>query len=259
MLGKLIKHEFRGTYKRFVQLFLVLIAIAAATRIFVSISQENVILNLITVVLSFLYGVGFVVLFIGCAGYNADRFYKNLTQDQGYLSMTLPVTVSQHIVSKTVVAVVWTILTYICCGILSAIVFWGRGFEKIPADIVEIVREINQYGLWGTAIEGVFAFLLSMMFIIFMSYSCIAEGQLLGKHRKGAALIALVVNVVIFLWAVIGEGWCIDKFVGDQINTFSELHIFQMFLHMMIVGMIVFSVIYFIITKYVFEKKFNIE
>lgn len=35
-----------------------------------------------------------------------QRFYKNLLGSEGYLMFTLPVTVSQHLFSKTIIAVV---------------------------------------------------------------------------------------------------------------------------------------------------------
>ena len=40
----------------------------------------------------------------------AIRFYKNLFSDEGYLTLTLPVTRGQHLFSKTIVGTAWCLL-----------------------------------------------------------------------------------------------------------------------------------------------------
>ena len=41
-----------------------------------------------------------------------QRFYKNLLSGEGYLMHTLPVRPWQHIASKLIAAVVWTVLSF---------------------------------------------------------------------------------------------------------------------------------------------------
>ena len=40
------------------------------------------------------------------------RFYKNLFTDEGYLTLTLPVTPSQHLLAKTISGTFWVVLSY---------------------------------------------------------------------------------------------------------------------------------------------------
>lgn len=259
MLRKLIKHELKGTYRRFAQMFIGLIGIAVATKIFTSINSGNVILEFITSILACAYILCFFVAFVCCVAYNVDRFYKNLTKDQGYLSLTLPVTVSQHIISKSIVAVVWTILTNVCVVLIAGIGFWGDGFEKVPGYIAETISDISKHGIWGLTMEAVIVFILSMLFYTLLFYESIALGQLVKNHRTLGSVLAFCANIVVLMSALMGVANIIDFVLGNRLEKLTEIQTSAILLHIFLFGMLIFSVIYFIITKYIFERKFDIE
>ena len=55
-----------------------------------------------------------------------QRFYKNLLGSEGYLMFTLPVTVTQHLLSKTIIAVVMIALERSSSAFLSIGIFADR-------------------------------------------------------------------------------------------------------------------------------------
>jgi hypothetical protein len=57
----------------------------------------------------------------------ARHFYTNIYSDEGYLTMTLPATVTQHIISKTVSGFIWLMINALVMLIgVALIVFLGR-------------------------------------------------------------------------------------------------------------------------------------
>ena len=122
MLRKLLKHEFRATGR----IMLPVIGILLATSVAANLSMRYLLDNdawflsmlgiLLLTAFGFAIGGVFIVSFI----LMIQRFYKNLLQDEGYVMLTLPVSIHQHIWSKLIVSSVWFIVTALavilaCC------------------------------------------------------------------------------------------------------------------------------------------------
>ncbi len=120
MLGKLIKYEFRATGRIMLPLLCVLLLLS----VFAGLSIQGLqrlesmgflgvfyTLTLIAFFLS-LFAVSVVALVL-----MIQRFYRSLLRDEGYLSMTLPVSVDEHILSRLLVSFVWFALV----GLLSVL------------------------------------------------------------------------------------------------------------------------------------------
>ena len=116
MFGKLLKYEFKATYKWYLILFAVLAAlsilmgITAASTTTPSQLQSNY--DSSTSVYWALYG--FLMLLLVSAGsgvYLSNiiitivRFYKNIFGREGYLTWTLPVTTHQVLLAKLLTAI----------------------------------------------------------------------------------------------------------------------------------------------------------
>ncbi len=114
-----------------------------------------------------------------------QRFYKSLLGDEGYLMFTLPVTVSQHIWSKLIVAHVMSFLSviaaYLSIGITGA---GARVFSWIfdgLSDLFYFMADDPQIVL--VVIEViVLMIVLSAAGLLFV-YLCISLGHLAKKHR----------------------------------------------------------------------------
>ncbi len=71
---------------------------------------------------SMLYMGVMMAAFVVTAVILIQRFYKNLLGSEGYLMFTLPVTVTQHLLSKTIIAVVMIGLSGLS-ALISIIIF----------------------------------------------------------------------------------------------------------------------------------------
>ena len=102
MLRKLLKHEFRATARIMLPLFglLVLASVGANLSIRGMLDSDSTFLSTLGTILIMLFTVAIVAVGIMAFILMINRFYKNLLQDEGYVMMTLPVSIHQQIWSK---------------------------------------------------------------------------------------------------------------------------------------------------------------
>lgn len=120
------------------------------------------------------FGVTIVILI--------QRFYKNLLGDEGYLMFTLPVTVSQHIASKALVALVMCILSGITT--LLSVFILNPHIEDF-----NIVFFLDDGTNFLHVLEFFFLCMLCIICAILFAYFCISLGHLAKKHRIAMAIV----------------------------------------------------------------------
>ncbi|MCR5576535.1 MAG: hypothetical protein K6F56_05955 [Oscillospiraceae bacterium] len=110
MLGKLLKHEFYATGRIMLPLLaaeLVLSVFAGFSVRGLSNAQNMGLLSVMYVTTLTVFFLGLFAVWIVALVLMIQRFYRNLLRDEGYLSMTLPVSVDEHILTKLIVPFVW--------------------------------------------------------------------------------------------------------------------------------------------------------
>ncbi len=196
MLGKLIKHEFKDTYKTFLLLYVAILFLSVVNLGFNELGDGTNGLMMIVEVL-------FMIAFVLCAFFLSTislvliviRFYKNLLGDEGYLMHTLPVKKSSLIISKWIVAAVWTVCSIVMV-ILSIFILvgrevpWGKMFDFIG-------KVYNGYdGMMTLTIVGFLCIMISVMSQLMLIYASMAVGQIWQKHRVlGAFLSFFAINM----------------------------------------------------------------
>ena len=116
MLSKLLRHEFRATGRIMLPVYALLLVSCGGCTLFGRLLgryPESTVLSVVQTVFATLFGVttfGMLLLTLVLMVY---RFYKNLMTDEGYLMFTLPVSRSQLIWSKLLVALV--VLCLVSC------------------------------------------------------------------------------------------------------------------------------------------------
>ena len=118
MLGKLLKHEFRATGRIMLPLIAaeLLISVLAGLSVRGLARMEDMsFLHTMYVMTLFVFGLGLFAVAVVAFVLMIQRFYRSLLQDEGYLSMTLPVSVDAHIWAKLITSFVW----FVAVGLLS--------------------------------------------------------------------------------------------------------------------------------------------
>lgn len=201
MLGKLLKHEWKATARRYGLFYLILASITLFTAVIHAIPVDNFFFSmgegaLIVIYILSLFGVIFC-----STGMAIVRFYKNMVSDEGYLTFTLPAKVEQLVFVKFLVAFVWQVVTVVLC-ILSLIGVFAVGHISFAEFFDGISYITDQFG--GMIPVFIVLILISMMYQLMIYYLSIAIGQRFGTYKILASIIAycalsFVIELVLIL------------------------------------------------------------
>ena len=102
MVKKLIKHEFIAYSRSLLPIELALIGIAIVLRFIQFFENQTTGYSILFGSAIFAFCAAIVVCLVMTFIVAIQRYYKNLFKSEGYLTLTLPVTHSQHIFTKKI-------------------------------------------------------------------------------------------------------------------------------------------------------------
>lgn len=288
MLGKLLKYEWKSTWRVGCLMLLGLVLVtffgwlSFQAPLWQSVSNNSYsgisVWDLLSFGTLFMYIIMLVGLNYGIIIYMGVHFYKTMYTDEGYLTHTLPVTKHQILVSKILNSGIWVLLVilgiYLSVTVLVASMIgafipegytWGEVWNMIlpewDAMWDKLFRET-----FGMSVGGYFGLVLVMSVItpftsIIILFGAISIGQLFTKHRVLMAIVSyigiLIINSLIGSAAqsMISVRQMMVKttenaLVGHYLN-FSML--FTMALS------VIMAVLLYIVSYYVTSKKLNME
>ncbi len=264
MLTKLMKHEFRATSRIMLPLFLIVLVTSLGAHFSINqiISSGHPILYalgalLLTVLALTICGVCIVSFIL-----MIQRFYRNLLRDEGYVMMTLPVSVHQHIGSKLLVSMIWYAATIaIICLALFILSFRIEFLTIFVKNIDDIIQSIH----WETEyIHFIFFFIeILILFVVTCAgqclqiYASLAISHSFPKHKLlyffliffGIEFASQFLGTILMLFVPFMS-------ILPNISTYTGSHI-------MFIGMIVFSglyaMIFYCLTVYFLSNRLNLE
>lgn len=207
----MLKKLFRQEWKSFSLAPMVTMIILAAITLILTGSfmtpfwkQNNIFLELFASLTVLAYAFSLAALSFCVTLCTAVRFYKNLFTDEGYLMFTLPVKTSDLLLSKTLVSVLWKLISFFFT-LLSILLVATVGISRL--DDKGIIRFFQEFfNLFRQALSKLqdslmipvplFFFWLillsagSLFFSTLFIYTCICLGQLWNSHKIGGAIAA---------------------------------------------------------------------
>lgn len=224
MLSKLLRHEFRATGRIMLPVYALLLVSCGGCTLFGSLLgryPESTVLSVVQTVFATLFGVttfGMLLLTLVLMVY---RFYKNLMTDEGYLMFTLPVSRSQLIWSKLLVALVWSVLSTVLAALAWMAEISVVGRENVFSLIAQGLRSLRQHlsgNLTGCAAALVVLCLVSCLVSFLKFYAAISLGHSFSNHK-----VLLSVVFYIGFGIVTQTIGSIFASVGIQININPDL------------------------------------
>lgn len=271
MLRKLMKHEFRATGRIMLPLYLVLLATAIGANFSTRglLATRYRILDVLGTLLVIAFAIAIVGVCVMSMVVMVQRFYKNLLQDEGYVMMTLPVSIHQQVWSKLIVSAVWFAITVLAVILAACIMAFNVDvikyfFQGLGELFAELRRIEAYYAINGTAIAAEFAVLcfLGCCAVCLQFYAALAVGHSFANHKLAWSVLwfFLFQFVVQFL-----GGMGITVF--DTLNLFDFLpswHIGGMAaIHLgmliLIIGVVIYGAIFYFITTYFLKRRLNLE
>ncbi len=269
MVKKLFKHEFAAYFQIMLPMHLILVALAFFGRMIQIVETDSILYRIGMGSSVAIFILGIIALFLITQIFAIVRFYKNLFTGEGYLTLTLPVTATQHIWTKVSTVVLMQALNILIVGLSVLLFTAGETFVEIVNEIQEAVSVLYEEAgnhLIGYAVEITVMLILSGFSTNLLYYSCIALGQTFRKNRVLAAvgmyfaycvimrLFETILNVVLF--ASIGSEWIENVVNYLTEHAFASLHTIYGFA---IFVSIVMCIVFFMIPRHVMTKKLNLE
>lgn len=268
MVKKLIKHEFAYYIRFYILMLPILLSIGLFTR-FLRIFKSDHVSYIIVFVSSMgmLYFASFACIILTFI-LVIIRYYKNMFSSEGYLTLTLPVTYHQHLFVKILVSMCCYIVTFITICITWLIV--GTGFPNVLNEIKDmftlLFSEINSVHLVFYIIEILILLLISLVYSILLSYTCITIGQTAKKNRIllavgayfGYHMITQVLSTIIMVaLTVLGLANALN-FIGRFIVNYPYLAVHIGFFIAIIIYVGIGVLFYYLIMK-ILNNKLNLE
>lgn len=262
MLGKLIKYEFKATMRSFLAIYasLILTGVLIGIFMFANVEVGMSLGMLIMVALMITLGVLTITVII-------KRFSKNLLGDEGYLMMTLPVSAKKIVASKIITSVVYLILSTIVVFLVFVVIMLPSGMATME-EFIQSMGNVWNYMVMNllSARDIILNIIITLIIgivdyisFILVIYTSLSIGQLkpFNKHRTPVAIISFfIINMIV---SVISDGL---SNLLESMNILTAPQSMSMLSASSIYTLVfygVVSVVLFMITSYILEKKLNLE
>lgn len=220
MLKKLLKHEWRRSWKMPVLLMGILLigTLALGFSFALPIWDDDWIGFGFSIVGTFLAYYALVIgVPLGINIYLIVRYYKSMFTDEGYLTHTLPATSHQLLISKSLVMGGWNLLSSVAIGIsiflIMSMLYIFQIQRQVPlTEIMEefgyLLRELAEEGnfndLGSFVICAVLMGLAGIFFNVMKLIGSISVGQMLRRHRILGAIgayfgISIIMQIIEFV------------------------------------------------------------
>ncbi|MBQ8597344.1 MAG: hypothetical protein IJ409_06110 [Lachnospiraceae bacterium] len=274
MLGKLLKHEWRATWK--VPTFLVglnlFCALAAGASFALPIwDSEWVGLPISAVMVLMLFYFAMIGSTLGITIYMAVRYYKNMFTDEGYLTHTLPATPRQLLLTKVINMSAWSLISVVSVlvGIFGFIVLMLLFLAPDGISLGEAIAEIWVV-LDDPMMEGWQLFMVIMILFFFVSafsgtmmiIGSVNIGQMVRKHRILGAVgayfaiytVIQTISMIIMFPMMFGMAFSMENM--DEVSVFA---IYNPIYGVMMVVFLITTVVLYFVSEYLLRRKLELE
>lgn len=263
MLGKLLKYEISAMGRQLLPLFGSWLAISVLMVI-----MFNTIAGIWPIFTGLMYGlliVAYIVIGVMALIIIIQRFYKNFMKREGYLTMTLPVSINKHIWSKGISGTFWSVIGSVCGCLSILIIIMGAStetaayfFDRAGKYINLLVNYVGIGNLILVLLEAIVLVIVATGQTVMTIYVSIAVGHLWQSHRVvGAILAYLGINTLLLILTINAPGPNLTFVMGYEIiDSVRQLQF--ILLYGIIYSVVVYAIFHFV-SQLVLKKKLNLE
>lgn len=281
MLRRSIKHEFRATARVMLPVYLAILSLSVVAhftmKVFGHDNHYGTFLRIISGVTTGLFFAGLAAAGIGVIALTVLRFYRSFLSDEGYLTMTLPVSTHKLISAKLLASVVWYALTTVVTGAALLIALldsgdWGgffRGTANFLKDVWKVLPTLESGMVVGLIVCGIELFLcliLGAALTSLLIYAAMAIGHSLNRHKK---LMSVVLGFVFYHVTQIAAVFSAISIIGEMFVKYEHAYALNqlepnMTPYVLIIGvalllLLAACAIYYFLTHWFLTKKLNLE
>lgn len=211
MLSKLIRYNLKDAVRSMLPISLGMLALSVFSSLLTTLALNRLSssslpgMTILSGLIDVLTVVCFIAVMVICLASSIGRFYRMLGR-QGYLELSLPVTLHQHIAAKLISAVITTVLTiaflFLCCIILMMPMQSANWLNVMFGQFMDYLH--NAPVLFNLLL--ILFMLASIAMFYLHTYLSCAIGGFFPQRRKLMSIVAFfllqVVSQVIMIWVV---------------------------------------------------------
>jgi hypothetical protein len=277
MLRKLLKHEFRASGRIMLPMYLIVLLSAAGSNLSIRLASSDsgsIPVSLFSAFVLLLFAAALIGICIMAVVLMVQRFYKNLLCDEGYIMLTLPVSVHQHIFSKLIASTVWFAATALVVLLGILLVSFDVPFVAALAKGLRfLARQLEYLKLLQTAdlilltAEGVVIALLSGAVICLHFYAALAIGHSFSEKKVLLSIIfyfvlQMVMQTLLSLCALGPIALMLTK-LTEGIHFDLSARAWMDYVHA-IAGLtalitVIQGAVYYLLTAFMLKRRLNLE
>ena len=277
MLGKLIKHELRGsgrTMLPFILVSLFLSVMAGLSMRAMEHQQDYSWFSILFGIVIFLFVAGLMAVCIMSVVVVINRFRQNLLGDEGYLMFTLPVSVDQHIWEKLIVSAIWFLATALTCmlAVMLMLLCNINTFEidwsevgYVMGELGRMMREFGILHLVGYCLELLAIFFVGSCVSCLTFYCAMAIGYSFSNRKVLLSILAffgidilfsiLQSSLIMLLNAIPGVERFLENLDLSRVNAAGSMHIVLL---CWVLYLAIHAAVLYIPTRLLLKKKLNL-
>lgn len=277
MLGKLIKHELRGsgrTMLPFILVSLFLSVMAGLSMRAMEHQQDYSWFSILFGIVIFLFVAGLMAVCIMSVVVVINRFRQNLLGDEGYLMFTLPVSVDAHIWAKLIVSAIWFLATALTCmlAVMLMLLCNINNFEidwsevgYVMGELGRMMREFGILHIVGYCLELLAMFFVGACVSCLTFYCAMAIGYSFSNRKVLLSILAffgidilfsiLQSSLIMLLNAIPGVERFLENLDLSRVNAAGSVHIVLL---CWVLYLAIHAAVLYIPTRLLLKKKLNL-
>ena len=269
-----MKHEFRATGRIMLPMFLLVLVTSVGANISTRtlLETDHPFLNIVGVVLLGSFTIAIASTCIMTVVLAVNRFYKNILRDEGYVMMTLPVSVHKHVWSKLLVSLLWYAASFFVVALAFFILMFDIEFAKeFTGAFKGLLQYLKELFPDGNHIHAIIASLEFFVFIILAIaanclefYAAMSIGQSFANRK--ILMSVLVYFGINFIMQILGGvfGIIVDKSgLSFSVTNYLDTLSVPVTIHVVMAGLLLFSLVlgfvFYLISTYFLKNKLNLE
>lgn len=265
MLGKLMKYEWKATWKLLLPANLVLVVMTLIawwmTNMVEYSRAEFQMIDFMEVMVILTYVISMFAVYIGTAIFLIYRFYTSTYGDQGYLLHTLPVDTHHIILAKVFVSASWLLSNSVM--MIGSILFLFTAREDAFFTMMEGVMDVVEY-MSGeeitmfTMVMTLVAYVFSLFARVLKVSACISLGQLSSNHKL---LLSFAWYIGVYIVECICQGlfFAVRLAFQKHVSSWTYYSYYDTQWETTLLAGIIGCVVFYVLTWYVMSRKLNLE
>ena len=270
MFKKLLKYDFKSVRRFAIPLLFVVLGITVIGAVDVFFFVRNMYMDISPTVVVFegmlvtflvITILGLVAVSILIEVFILVDFFRTLSTDQAYLTLTLPVKSESILGSKLLNSVIWSVIID-AAVLLSIIIILVSGFvsDSIFSDYRPLPDDgiVNDPSMPGEMVSGILGIIVSVLSTVntkMLMFMAIFFASIVSKKNKATTALAFVFLAAVAYSIISSMIGLIVALSVDYSNPYVATIITNSIYIVLLAGS---GVAYFFATKYMMDKKLNL-